>query len=138
MKDKVIASKIGLRRHYGRKIFLATSMVGALACGPSVHAQINPFRGYRGPTLTREDLDAGSAAARKLLNREPASVGDTESWTAPNTGNRGTFTIQRVFERSGMPCRALASEVVHKRPQTKRDFTLTYCRIASGEWRLSH
>src|SRR4051794_35106599 len=59
------------------------------------HGQINPFRGYRGPTLTREDLDAGRAAAQKLLESDQPSVGQAESWTGPTTGNHGTLTIRR-------------------------------------------
>jgi hypothetical protein len=119
-------------------LFAIVVAVGALAGTPSAQAQINPFRSYSGPTLTKEDISAGSGAFQKLLNREPASVGDTETWIDNNTGNQGKFTLRRIFQRSGMPCRAVASEIAYKRTKTKREFTLTACRVASGEWKLSH
>src|SRR5689334_4064172 len=117
-------------RYHGKVSLVAALALTALAWHASAHAQINPFRGYKGPTLTREDRQAASSAAQTLLNREPASVGETETWTGPKTGNQGTFTIQRVFERSGMPCRTVVSQVVFKRTQTKRAFDLTVCRVA--------
>ena len=118
--------------------FVAVILIIVGVCwAPSSNAQLNPFRGYRGPTLTKEDYDAASSAAQKLLQHEPAATGQAETWVGPQTGNQGTFTIRRVFQRSGMPCRAVASQVVYKQTQTKREFNLTACRIATGEWKLT-
>jgi surface antigen len=121
---------------------LIFSAVVLAFCGTAwaspAHAQINPFRGYRGPTLTREDLDAGRAAAQKLLDSDQPSVGQAESWTGPTTGNQGTLTIHRVFERARMPCRSIASEVLYQRTQTRRNYTLTACRLAGGAWKLAN
>ena len=121
----------------GRILLIATLAISALGICSAAHAQINLFRGYKGPVLTKEDMDARSSAAQKLLNDDPASVGQAETWVGPKTGNQGTLTIRRVFERSGMPCRSVASEVTYKQTQTKRAFTLTACRIATGEWKLT-
>ena len=119
-------------------VLLAIMAIVTVCWAPCAHAQLNPFRGYKGPTLTKEDHDAALSAAQKLLQHEPAAIGESETWIGPQTGNQGTFTIQRVFQRSGMPCRAVTSQVVYKRPQTKREFKLTACRIATGEWKLAH
>jgi surface antigen len=139
MADRAIANRNGLRccGFSGRVSFVAALTVIAVGWSLAAHAQLNLFRGYKGPTLGKEDVDARSSAAQKLLNDDPASVGQTESWVGPKTGNQGTLTIRRVFERSNMPCRSVASEVVYKQTQGKREFTLTACRVANGEWKLA-
>lgn len=126
-----------LRRGHGRVVLIAALAFCAAAWVSTASAQINPFRSYKGPSLSREDLQAGQAAAQKLLDNDPASVGQAESWTVPSSGDQGTLTIHRVFERSGMPCRALASEVLVRRSQTRRSYTLTVCRTADGAWKLA-
>jgi hypothetical protein len=127
-----------LRPRHGRAASSALVLAFcAMVWVSPARAQINPFRGYRGPTLTREDLDAGRAAAQKLLDSDQASVGLTESWAGPTTGNQGTLTIRRVFERARMPCRSVSSEVLYGRTQTRRSYTLTACRTASGAWKLA-
>jgi hypothetical protein len=127
-----------LHPFHRKGVFVATVLaVCTVAWISPVRAQINPFRGYKGPTLTQEDLAAGQGAARKLLNSDPATVGQAESWTGPTSGNQGTLTIRRVFERGGMPCRSVASEVLYRRTQSRRSYTLTACRIASGTWKLA-
>lgn len=120
------------------KVFLAVALLaGAVAWGADAQAQINPFRGSHGPKLAKEDIDARSAAALKLLNQHPARVGETESWVGPKSGNQGTLTIRRVYQRSGMPCRAVNSQVLFKRQQGKRDFTMNVCRVSTGQWKLA-
>lgn len=127
-----------LPRRHGRGVFAAAALAFCAAAWVSpARAQINPFRGYKGPTLTRDDFEAGRAAAEKLLDSDPAAVGHAESWTGPTTGNQGTLTIRRVFERAGMPCRSVASEVLYRRTQTRRSYTLAACRTANGAWKLA-
>ena len=128
----------GARRGMQRNtLWIVAVAVIAVSWAPCAHAQFNPFSKYKGPTLTREDLAAGSAAAQKLLQDDSPTVGQTETWVGPKTGNEGTLTVQRVFERSSMPCRAVASQVVYKKTQARRNFTLTACRTATGEWKLA-
>jgi surface antigen len=136
MTDGLTGSRIGRRHRHGA--LLCATLVLGLAAGTTVaHAQINPFRSYTGPVLSREDYNTGVAAARKLLEQDPATLGQSESWAGARSGNHGTFTITRVFERSGMPCRSFRSEVVYRRPARSRNFMLTACQISSGEWKLA-
>jgi hypothetical protein len=109
-----------------------------LAAWPSgAHAQINPFRGYKGPTLSKEDYAAGNAAAQKLLTDDQAELGKSEPWTGPTSGNTGTITVEKSFRRQGMDCRALKSEVRYKKnPASPRTLNLNVCRLHSGEWKL--
>ncbi|MDR3529247.1 MAG: RT0821/Lpp0805 family surface protein [Rhodopila sp.] len=100
-------------------------------------AQINPFRGYKGPVLPKEDLEAGQAAARKLLTEDQAQVGKAEAWTGPKSGNQGTVSVLRAFKRQGMDCRALKSEVRYREDSSSpRTLNLNVCRLPSGEWKL--
>lgn len=129
------------RSHRGAIIGVAGMSLAGLIWGMPVHAQmITPFPGYRGPALTHADMDAASAAADKLLRRDPASVGTSESWAGPTSGNRGTLTIRKVFEHAGMPCRIVTSRITYKptkkRTKTGQEFTLQACRTANGQWKL--
>ena len=139
MTDKAFAGRRGAPDSRCHPVLLIGALlVSAMAGAVPAHAQINPFRSYSGPTLTKEDLSVGSAAFRMLLEKDPASIGEVETWIDPKTGNQGKFTLRRIFERTGMPCRDVASEVIYKQTQTKRAFTLTACRVAGGDWKLSH
>ena len=112
---------------------------GLLTAWPSgADAQINPFRSYKGPTLSKEDLASGQAAANKLLTEDQAEVGKSEDWAGPTSGNRGSLSVQRAFEHKGMECRALRLEVHYKKAPASppRILTFNVCRIKTGEWKL--
>ncbi len=101
---------------------------------PAARAQINPFRGYSGPVLSKADLEAGRAAARRLLDDPKPSVGMSEAWTGPSSGNRGTVTVEKIYRQNDHDCRAIRSSVVYK-DDSKRSFLLKTCQIA-GKWKL--
>jgi hypothetical protein len=118
----------------------AVVIIGGLlsAWPPGADAQINPFRGYKGPTLSKDDLATAQAAADKLLTEDQAQVGKSEDWAGPASGNTGSISVQKAFRRQGMECRELRSEVRYKKAPTSspRTFNLNVCRIKSGEWKL--
>ncbi|HBK09385.1 MAG TPA: hypothetical protein DDZ81_26575 [Acetobacteraceae bacterium] len=100
-------------------------------------AQINPFHGYDGPTLSKQDLDTSQAATRKLLTDDQAEVGKSEHWEGTTSGNQGDITVLKSFTRQGMPCRTLRSDVRYKQTSARpRSFTLDVCRLPSGEWKI--
>jgi len=88
--------------------------------------------------LSKEDLTAGRAAAGKLVNEDQAQVGKSEDWAGPTSGNTGTISVQREFQRNGMECRVLRSEVRYKKASTSPPRILDFgvCRIKTGEWKL--
>lgn len=98
-------------------------------------AQINPFRSYKGPVLSKADLEQGRQAADRLLNADAGKVGASETWTGPVSGNSGTLTVESAFERKGNTCRSLRS-VVNYKAGTNRKWTLNVCRLPNGEWKL--
>jgi surface antigen len=91
-----------------------------------------------GRRLSKEDLASGQAAANKLLTEDQAQVGKTEDWAGPTSGNTGTISIQKAFQRQGMECRGLRSEVRYKKASTSspRVLSLNVCRTKTGEWKL--
>jgi surface antigen len=97
-------------------------------------AQINPFRSYRGPVLSKDDLAAGRDAAARLLAKPDPTVGASEAWSGPTSGNTGTMTVERVYKQNGNDCRAVRS-TVHYKQGNERSFVLSTCRV-SGQWRL--
>jgi len=115
---------------------LLVSGVVLIVSAATVHAQINPFKGYRGPTLNKQDLALGGEAARKLLDNDQAEIGKSETWTNPDTGHRGTITVLGSFQRQGMACRSVKSLVEYKPPAKPRTLTLRFCRLPTGEWKL--
>ena len=111
------------------------AVIAALSFWPvSVYAQVNPFRGYKGPVLTKTDIEQGMQAADRLLKDHEAKVGASETWTGPATGNSGTLTVQKAYERNGRTCRSLQS-AVHYKAGTKRTWTVNVCRLANGDWK---
>ena len=114
MADREDLGNIWHRRQISRwGVVLLTGLFLA-AWSSGAEAQINPFRSYRGPTLSKEDLASGQAAANKLLTEDQAQVGKTEDWAGPSSGNTGNITVQKAFQRQGMPCRTLRSEIRYK------------------------
>jgi hypothetical protein len=124
---------------WGSRLSAVLIIGGLLSAWPTVsHAQINPFRGYKGPTLSKEDLASGQAAAARLLTEDQAQVGKSEDWAGPTSGNTGSISVQKAFQRQGMECRGLRSEVRYKEDSTSspRVFNLNVCRTKAGEWKL--
>lgn len=114
-----------------------------LACGIALagpagvaHAQINPFRDYKGPVLSQQDLSLGLESVRKLLEEDKGEVGRTEPWSNPATGNRGEATVLGTFRQRGMSCRSVGLKVEYSKPVPPRSFKLRYCQLASGQWKL--
>jgi hypothetical protein len=123
------------RRSWWSVLVISGVLVAAWHSG--AHAQINPFRGYKGPTLSKEDLETGRAAAGKLLTEDHAQIGKSEDWTGPTSGNQGSISVLKAFKRQGMQCRTLRSEVRYKDSSAPpRTFNLDVCRIQSGQWKL--
>jgi surface antigen len=124
---------------WGSRLSAGLVIGGLLSAWPGgAHAQINPFRGYKGPVLSKEDLASARAAADKLLNEDQAQVGKSEDWVGAASGDSGSISVQKAFQRQGMECRALRSEVRYKTASTSspRVLNLNVCRTKTGEWKL--
>lgn len=106
-----------------------------LGMASAAQAQINPFKNYNGPVLTKADYAAGREAAIRLLGTTPPPVGASESWAGPTSGNHGTLTVERAYRQRNLDCRAVRSKVDYKAGR-ERSLLLNTCQI-DGKWKLT-
>jgi surface antigen len=100
----------------------------------AAQAQVNPFRGSRGPGLSLQDNQMLFESMARLNAAAPSQVGRSEAWSNPQTNNFGTSTILRVFHSGGMACHLVRHHIVVAARQPGHDYRLTWCRKSSGEW----
>jgi surface antigen len=98
-------------------------------------AQVIPFQGNFGPGLSPQDNQMMFDSAARLNATEPSKVGQSDSWSNPQTKSSGTSTILRVFRSGGMPCHLVRHQIVAGRPSARK-YQLTWCRTSSGEWKI--
>jgi surface antigen len=117
---------------------LVVPMLVALGAAPAHAQMINPFLGYKGPTLTQQDYKIAGEVVGKLLNEKPPTVGNAESWSNPASGNSGKFTILDIFTKDNMPCRKVKADTVYaKGANRERSFTLDACQVPDGKWKIA-
>jgi hypothetical protein len=119
------------------KRYLGLMMLLLIAIGmahPSV-AQINPFRGSRGTPLRAADLAALGDATNRLLDRPELAVGDSETWSNPDSGVTGTATAGSTTQRKGLACRIVNYQATVPGSNPQRSASLTWCKTKDG-WKI--
>jgi hypothetical protein len=72
----------------------------------------------------------------RLNAAEPSKLGQSDSWSNPETKSSGSSSIRRAFRSGGMPCHLVRHHiVVHGQPPA-RDYRLTSCRTPTGKWKI--
>src|ERR1700747_2493720 len=99
----------------------------------AAQAQVIPFAGNFGQGLAPSDNKMIFEIAARTHAVEASNVGQSDSWSNPETKSSGTSTILRMFRSGGMPCRLVRHHIVAGRPPP-RDYRLTWCRTSNGEW----
>ncbi|MBV8095017.1 MAG: hypothetical protein JO110_17670 [Acetobacteraceae bacterium] len=115
---------------------LTAALVVCVLLPGAAPAQINPFRGSRGPGLSPEDNQLLFESVARLNAAEPSQVGISETWDNPQTNSSGTSTILRVFHSGGMVCHLVRHHIVVAGRQPGHNYRLTWCRTSSGEWKI--
>ncbi len=102
------------------------------------HAQINPFWSSTraGGHLTNEDLRRLDASIDRLNTATPPRIGQTDSWSNPNTRSSGSSILRRVFQSGGMTCHLLQHHISAAGKRPGSTFDLTWCRTSNGEWKI--
>ena len=107
--------------------------------GGAALAQINPFGGSAGLELERSDLDLLEAAAAKLYVEKIAEVGSRESWSNPETGNKGRVQLVKLFthdlQGQDLNCLRLRHDIRLADNDTPHRFEWDRCKMPSGEWK---
>ncbi len=94
-----------------------------------------PFGGNFGPGLSPEDNRLLFESVARLNAAEPSRVGRSDTWSNPQTKSHGSSTILKVFHSDGMECHLVRHRIVAERPPS-RNYRLTWCLTASGEWKI--
>ena len=130
----MIASGIVIRRR-ATICALVTVLLIAGCLSQSVFAQISPFRGSRGATLSQADITALTDATNRLLDRPQLATGGTETWNNPQSGASGTVIAGNPVKRKGLDCRIVRYETSVPGPRPERNTTLTWCKTKDG-WKI--
>ena len=114
--------------------YLAPLAVCLLISAPAP-AQVIPFSGNFGPGLSPEDNRLLFERVARLNAAEPSKVGQSDSWSNPETKSSGSSTILKVFHSGGMACHLVRHHIVAGRPPP-REYRFTWCRTPTGEWKI--
>ena len=101
----------------------------------AAQAQVIPFAESFGQGLAPSDNQMVFDSVARLNATEPSKVGQSDSWSNPETKSSGRSTIVRVFHSGGMTCHLVRHHIVAARPPS-RNYRLTWCRTATGEWKI--
>src|SRR5215472_10691393 len=102
----------------------------------AAQAQVIPFSGNFGRGLSPSDNQMVFESVARLNATEPSKVGESDSWSNPETRSSGSSTILRVFRSGGMACHLVRHHIVVPGQPLARDYRLTWCRTPSGEWKI--
>ena len=64
-----------------------------------------------------------------------APDGESRPWSNPQTGNSGTITILRSYNRGNLPCRD--AQVNSKLKERNVVYVLPVCQVADGSWKIA-
>src|SRR5207248_7363586 len=90
----------------------------------AAQAQVIPFAGNFGPGLAPSDNQMLFESVARLNAAEPSKVGQSDSWSNPETKSHGSSTILKVFHSNGMTCHLVRHHIVAARPPS-RNYRLT-------------
>ena len=114
---------------------LSAPLAVCILLSVAAEAQVIPFAGNFGQGLAPSDNRMVFDSVARLNGTEPSKVGQSDSWSNPETKSSGTSTILRVFRSGGMACHLVRHHIVAAGPPS-RDYRLTWCRTSSGEWKI--
>ena len=114
---------------------LSAAFAACVLLPAAAGAQVIPFAGNFGQGLAPSDNQMVFDSVARLNATEPSKVGQSDSWSNPETKSSGTSTILRVVRSGGMTCHLVRHHIVAARPPS-RNYRLTWCRTATGEWKI--
>ena len=116
---------------------LVAAAVGLSLGTGRAQAQLNTFGlGAAGQQPTADDWGMLWQSADALNRAVSSQPGDSRSWSNPKSGNSGTVVLERVFERSDMPCHALRYSIALANRQAPQIYRFSWCLSGQGEWKI--
>jgi len=90
--------------------------------------------GVVGNYMTREDKLMAGKTTNDALETQP--TGNTSTWRNPDSGNRGSVTVDETYEQTdGTPCRKF-TQTISAGDRTESGIG-TACRAADGTWQIA-
>ena len=83
---------------------LSAALAACVHLSAAAQAQVIPFSGNFGRGLSPSDNQMVFESVARLNAAEPSKVGQSDSWSNPETKSSGSSSILRVFRSGGMPC----------------------------------
>ena len=114
---------------------LSAALAVCLLLFAAAQAQVIPFAGNFGQGLAPSDNQMLFESVARLNATEPSKVGQSDSWSNPDTKSHGSSTILKVFHSNGMTCHLVSHHIVAAKLPS-RNYRLTWCRTATGEWKI--
>jgi surface antigen len=120
-----------------RWLAVATAGMALWLAAAPVQAQVNPFRSDRlGRSMSQEDRTLMTESIDRLNATPNLRVGQTDSWSNPQTGSSGVNTVQGNFRANGMPCHRVQHFIARGDRPEGSTFSMTWCRTAQGAWKM--
>lgn len=119
-----------------RKIEIVAATMLLLVAVNADAQNINPFGRYASDLMTEEDRHLAEQASARIYQAAAPSIGTSETWHNPATGNHGTVTLVGFREYQGLPCRTLRHMLELKGRDKPIELVLNRCRTEDGQWKL--
>jgi surface antigen len=114
---------------------LSAAFTACVLLPAAAGAQVIPFAGNFGQGLAPSDNQMVFESVARVNAAEPSKVGQSDSWSNPETKSSGSSTILKVFHSGGMACHLVRHHIVAGRP-SPREYRFTWCRTPTGEWKI--
>ncbi len=112
--------------------FLGNKLGGSIGTGVGVFAG-GLLGNQLGKALTCQDRQQAAQTTTRALETQPS--GTTSTWSNPDTGNSGTVTPMRTFQRpDGTYCREFQQTITVGGKQ--QEAYGTACRQPDGSWKV--
>ncbi|HET8727170.1 MAG TPA: RT0821/Lpp0805 family surface protein [Alphaproteobacteria bacterium] len=112
---------------------LAVVLFLLVGCQGAVRELENVFQPDLHPALSLDDVRLASKVMQQAL--ETKAHGEFVSWSNPETGFSGTFTLVRTYQtEKGVYCREFTERL--RSPQDHARYNLTACRTDEGFWQV--
>jgi len=86
--------------------------------------------------LQDADVVEITKAEDRILAKQPIKAGLSESWKGAGTGNAGSVTILKVYEKKGAECIDTAYDFKFARAADSIRYVLPWCKFPDGSWKL--
>jgi len=89
-----------------------------------------------GFTMTDEDISRMRAARNQLLEIDSPAIGQSVTWSNPQSGARGSIKMEGLLQARGLPCRQLRFVIAVRGATSTVDIGQQICRMPDGTWKF--